>query len=544
MKQPILLACLCLLSFRWLEGQISHAYFLDASGSMKGLIGAPGSAARDRIAKALEAVPNELNPGSIREVHIFNTTTSPAQPAGGSWSPSAVGQYVRERLPSSGNTDLLEVLETATRGAKANAENVTFAWVLTDNVNDPRGQGSDVQNTRRFYGRMFEEPSAIRRVYFFPLREARMVLYLLVLSEEPGMAKLDLDRLENALDAYGRAVSAPRIRAKPVGGEQPVEIDRRVEFEGAEEKVRAEVVGQGRRAVLRVAGLKEGEPLRGTFRIRLRSRFNEWRIEKATVKDTSLRGLTSDDFPNINDRMSARLTPSAVAIDPRATSAVRYALELGPAGDAPVPNAPFFTLAALNPDGAGLVRGQLALRIDEVKLALKIFNDPEATEAIQNVFQLRDIEYFVPRERQAEELRLDFTLPVEFEVEYTHWTRWLALAAVIGALAVAGFVLVGGGKRRVFVRLEGYSSQPVPLEAGKPLAIAPGGQALAKLELTRTGRLVCRPVDNATVNGGRKAAVIAPGGTIAIQFQGAEYRYRAELVKAAAAKPPRGSGMY
>ena len=143
-------------------------------------------------------------------------------------------------------------------------------------------------------------------------------------------------------------------------------------------------------------------------------------------------------------------------------------------------------------------------------------------------------------------MRLDFTLPVEFEIEYVHWTRWLAMAALVAGLAVAGIFLVGGGKRRVFLRLEGYSNQPVLLEVGKPLVIAPAGQTLARLELTRAGRLVCRPEANVTVNGRRDSATIVPGSTFTIQSQGAEYKYRPELVKTAPniQKPGRDSGMY
>ena len=396
MTIPRLLAFVSLLSTTSLDGQMSHVHFLDGSGSMKRILGAAGSDPRIKLGRAIEAIPKELNSDAIRGVHVFNTATSLVQPPGGSWSQAALARFIREQLSSSGDTDLVKVLEAGTRAAESHPGGVTFVWVLTDNVNDPKGQGADAQNTRQFYGRLFEERSLVRRVYFFPLQSVRVVLYLLVLSDEAGMAKLDLDRLENALDTYGRSISAPRIRAKPVGGEQPIEIDRRITFEGPNEEMCAEVVGQGRRAVLRIACISEGKPLHGTFRVRLRSRFNEWRIERARVQDTSLRGLTSDDFPEINGRMSAKLTPSAVAIDPRSTSAVRYALELGPAGDAPVPEAPFFTWAAFDPDGTGLVRGQLALRIDDVKLALKIFNNPEATAAIQSVFQLSDIEYFVP----------------------------------------------------------------------------------------------------------------------------------------------------
>jgi hypothetical protein len=543
MRFPILLVFACTVSTPSLEGQISHVHFLDASGSMNRILGPRGSPPRAQLGRAIEAIPKELNSDSIRGVHVFNTATSQIPLPGGSWSPAAIARFIRDQLPSSGDTDLVKVLEAGTQAAESNAGGITFVWVLTDNVNDPRGQGADARNTREFYGHLFRQPSLVRRVYFFPLRDVRVVLYVLVLSGEAGIAKLDLDRLENAMETYGRAISAPRIRAKPVGGEQPIEIDRRITFEGLDEDIRAEVVGQGRRAILRVGGLKEGEPLRGTFRVRLRSRFNEWRIADAKVKDTTLRGLTSDDFPNISGRMSARLTPSAVTIDPRSLSAVRYALELGTSGDAPVPKARFFTGAAFNPEGVGLIRGQLALRVEEVKLALKIFNDPAATEAIQSVFQLRDIEYFVPRERQADELRLDFTLPVEFEVGYVHWTRWLALAVPIVALALASVFLISGGKRRAYLRLEGYSAQPLLIEAGKPLVIAPGGQTLARLELTRTGRLVCRPNGNATINGRRDAATITPGGMIVIESQGAEYRYRAELVKTAATAPkPGGSG--
>jgi hypothetical protein len=226
---------------------------------------------------------------------------------------------------------------------------------------------------------------------------------------------------------------------------------------------------------------------------------------------------------------------------------VRYALELGAGGDAPVPQAPFFTWAAWNPDGFGTVRGRLVLRIGDVDLRLQIFNDPTATEAIKNVFSLHDIEYFVPKKFHERELRLDFAVPVEFEVEYRHWPRWLATVVSLLAVVALLLFLFAGGARVRYLRLVGYSEEPLRLAPGKPQAFAPGGRPVAEFRLTRRGAIVCRPIGDAKVNGSVKQTTVLPGSMVVIVSEGLEYSYRADVVQAPAAAPPRpgaGSGMY
>ena len=273
-----------------------------------------------------------------------------------------------------------------------------------------------------------------------------------------------------------------------------------------------------------------------TPELRLRSRFNEWRVEKAVVERTSLDGIESRDFPNLGEKLSARLSPNSISVDPQSTSSVVYSLELG-SMDAPLtPKAPFVSLAALSPEGKGTVTGRLSLRIGNPKLRLKIFNDPQLTSAVQKIFRLEEIEYFVPQNLSAEQIRLDFSIPVEFEVSYRWWTRWLVIGGLALLLLCIGLFVLRGSSSPLMVRVEGYSSAPVTLMGGVRYSISPGGRPLA--ELVRSGGgVVCRALPGATVNGTSGRVSLKTGGPLEIQFEGAIYRYRFEIVKASSTPP-------
>ena len=113
---------------------------------------------------------------------------------------------------------------------------------------------------------MFQEPTSLRRVYFFPMPDARFVLYLLIFSSDPALHGIEVDRMENALSRFAAGLQAPRIRAKPVGGEMPLTMEPERTPEDTTSPV-AEAFGAGAHASLIVHGMQEGQPLTGTMRI-------------------------------------------------------------------------------------------------------------------------------------------------------------------------------------------------------------------------------------------------------------------------------------
>jgi hypothetical protein len=504
---------------------LQHLFYFDSSGSMKDRVGPPGTSSRRALADRLFTTTSIFGPSHTTRAFRFTTRVMPVSGIPANAKPGSLVSFVRtEWSITSEDTDLVRVLDDATTAANSQPGRVTFAWILTDNANDPTGKGADVANTKAFYEKLFQTPTIIQRLYFFPIPELQLVQYLLVMSKDAGLDGMDVDDLENALAAYGRGVKAPRIRAKPVGGKMPLEIDPRIGFEGSDEKILAQVLGKGLHAQLVIDGLKEGTPLNGVFRLKLRSRFEEWRIEQATIQRVALECLESSDFPSMSSQLSARLTPSGITVDPRGASSVVYSLELG-AVDTPLrARAPFFYWPAFSPGGIGTVRGRLALRIGDPKLKLKILNEPALTQAVKQVFHLEDIEYFVPKAVTSEALRLDFSTPVEIHVAYQWWTRWLVAALLILiVLSIAHFVF-GNAPKSLMIRIQGYSESPVVLSKRDAYRLAPGGLAVAELRLTRTG-LVCAPLAPASVNGRTKPLPLKRGGPIQITRESESYRY-------------------
>ncbi len=507
---------------------LHYVFLFDVSGSMRRTLGYPGSAARQYISQHLFLNPEMFLEG--RPVSIYTFTTRCRREFSGVLRHSTIQDLLLTGLPiSHENTDLVETLRAAQgefgRSAKGS---VTLAWILTDNVNDPAGTGADDINTRAFYAAMFQQNAQAQRMYFFPLKDYKLVLYLLVFAPDSSLKGMDIDRFEDRVAGFARALGAPKIRAKPVGGESPLEFDPHITFTGDDSGVIAELVGTGRRATLVIRGLREDKPLSGKFRLRVRSRFDEWRIEHATVEMTRLDDLESGQFPNLGGKMSARLSPSGVTVDPRSASSIVYTLDLG--NDGQIPKAPFFEPAAFNPDGFGVVTGKLVMKIGDPKLTLKIFNDEATTQAVQSIFQLKDIEYFVPRSAAGKEIRLDLAVPVRFEVRYNYLPRWLALIGTTLLLGGCAVWLLQSSHKAVQCRLVGYQEDSFALTHRGAFPISPAGTRIAELRRSLFGGIVCKPMPGVTANHKSGAQPVANGGRIELTSGQTVYDYRLEIL--------------
>jgi hypothetical protein len=491
-----------------------------------GKLGRAQSSTRQYLADHLFAAPELFVEGAPATVYSF--TVKCRREFSGSLRHSTIQNMLLTGLPvTHENTDLVETLRTAEAEYNQNGpDGITLAWILTDNANDPAGSGADEVNTRSFYSEMFRDGTPAQRMYFFPLKDLKLVLYLLVFAPDATLHGVDIDKFEDQLAHFARALGAPKIRAKPVGGERPLEL---AGLTSMQDGVLAEMIGSGAKGTLRIAGLKEGAPLMGQLKLHVRSRFDEWRINDAKVEVVSLQDLQSDDFLNVSGRMPARLDPRDVSVDPHSQTGKVYTLDLGQ-GDEPVLRASFFTLAALNPEGHGTITGKLVIKIGDPKLTLKIFNDPATTEAIQSIFHLRDIEYFVPKSAAGNAMRLDLIIPVQFDAEYNWLQRWGAIAAMLVVLTAGAFFIWASKNKAVECRLLGYQEDTFRLTPGSVFPIAVGGVRIAELNKSVFGGIKCKPMRGVTVNGKLVPVSVANGSPIELAQGDDGYSYRLEVV--------------
>jgi len=521
----------------------NQVLFYDVSGSMTKTLGPAGSPARRYLAEHLFGPRWMFREGQPVNVYSFTVKCRPE--FSGKVDYSNLRNMLQSGLPiTHEDTDLVATMRKAqAEYARDTHGGITLAWVLTDNVNDPAGNGGDEVNTRAFYAEMFREDTGAQRMYFFPLKDYKLVLYLLVFAPDPTVRGIDMDNFEDSVAGFARSLGAPKVRAKPVGGENPLEFSFTTNASGPV----CEVIGVGRKSSLVCHGLKEGHPLTGSFQLRVRSRFDEWRVEHANVETTRLQDLKSDDFPNVAGNASAHLSPSTITVGPRATSEVVYTLDLGEGQDQ-IPRASFFKLAALNPDGYGVVNGKLVMKIGDPEIKLKFFDDPATTEAVHSIFNLENVEYFVPKAVANKEIRLDLAIPVRFEVGYDYVTRWLILAGVLILIGGISIWMFTGGHRPVECRLIGYREEPFTLTSNAVFRIAPSEKPLADLRKGLFGGIECRPRPGVTVNKKRGPVSVVNGGPIELASEDVVYSYRLEVlstarVPAASANPP-GGGYY
>jgi hypothetical protein len=517
---------------------IEHVFLVDVSGSMRSTLGPPSSEARAFLARNLWQDAGVFRPSQTAMLRTFTVPGFDTLEHRGSMDAKVLERILLERMPiSNRDTDLRHALQVASAAA---GKKLTLAWILTDNANDPKGTGADIENTRQFYGDLFQGDRRVRRVYFFPIGQHKLVLYLLLISPDPALNGLDIDAFEDRLTAFGRRLGAPRIRVKPVGGESPLEIDRHLTTQVGS-GVWGEVIGSGTKAEVIVHGLKEGQPLAATFQLRLRSRFDEWRIETAHVESARIQALRSDDFENIEPQMSAGLSPTLISADPRGVSVLTYSLSLGSQGEAPTPKAAFFHAPAFLPDSTGIVNGRLVVRIGSPKLRFKIFNDDATTRAVRSIFHLEDIEYFVPRAAADQAIRLDMSLPLRFEVKYDFWPRLLAVCVVGPALIILLALLLLSRRRPLRCRLEGYQNEPFALLCGRRVPLSSDSGTLAWLSRDALGRVVCRPEAGVLLNGKPQACRLGNGSALTVQKGEIEYPYRLELLNTDGMKPDGGT---
>ena len=189
-----------------------HMLLVDVSGSMRNTLGPPASPVRRFLAQNLLSSPL-FAAGQPVSLYGFSVAGHQTREYQGGFERAELEKRLVDGLPiTRADTDLVYVLQMIENEARrAPKPALTLAWIITDNVNDPRGAGADAQNTRAFYSALFREGSPIQRMYFFPLKDYRLVVYLLVCGPDAALYGLDTEQFEESLRPLQLGLRAPRI---------------------------------------------------------------------------------------------------------------------------------------------------------------------------------------------------------------------------------------------------------------------------------------------------------------------------------------------
>lgn len=524
-----------------------HVFLIDVSGSMKNTLGGPSSPARTFFARNLFGAHPLFSPQAPADLIGFSMPGRESRAYSGAFDSQALSQTLLSGITvTSLDTDLISALHTAQSALKRSpATNIGLVWMLTDNINDPNGRGQDIEKTRAFYEHIFEKNSPVRRLYFFPLKDYKLVIYLMELASDAAQTRLEtvIDSFESRLDQVAVSLGAPRIKAKPIKGQNAIFIDRRIEFSPqAQPHGAARLEGEGTsESLIVISGLQEGQPLDGTYRFKLRSRFQEWRIRKAEFTSTRITGFASQDFPRVADvggTLPVKLNPQQISnVPPQGSSEVTYTLTFNDQQRNFLPEASFFHLPAFLPGSKGTVQARLQVKAVRAGLQLDLFKDPSATQAMDEIFHLRDIEYFVPEKQRDEVIDLSFGQNLQFEVQFNWIRRWIITGAVALAILIPAIILLRRSATPLDIRLIGYRDTPIRLMPGVDFPITLQDRLVAKLRLDRFGAVQCIPQPNVNVNGSTSPVRLSSGSQLKIFSAGVNYDFQFEVRPSQAGAP-------
>ena len=141
---------------------IEQTFLVDVSGSMRSTLGLPSSEARAFLSRNLWKDTGLFRPSQAATMGTFTVPGFDTLEYRGTMDARALERILLERMPiSNRDTDLRHALRVA---SAAPSKKLRLAWLLTDNANDPKGTGADIDNTRQFYGDLFQGDPRVRRV--------------------------------------------------------------------------------------------------------------------------------------------------------------------------------------------------------------------------------------------------------------------------------------------------------------------------------------------------------------------------------------------
>lgn len=420
-----------------------HVFLVDGSGSMEneddsGLLYSQGKV--QRLVQDLIAVEGAFAPADEISIGIFSKTDAERGLTSPMWVYRGTVAALRRQWPTLkpilGWTDLVGAVEAGV-GELKNAGGPQLLWLLTDNID----QTTDTtDSTDAFYTHLAGR-NELFRIHVFPVdvgSRQGLVLYAMARDRGEKSRSTDAERLDRAAAALNASPLRPQMGdggflVRPLG-EQGLSIEvSDFQFDGIpDEHARWEREEDGRS--LSLAGFKEDEPIKGTFTVKLTSRFPALRIVSANIQ-AQLINLDSGDFA-LSGSLPQAIRPNRVSLSPGQSALYGVDLDLPP---------PRWTLNVFKqPAGAladeGKIRGELRLAVTEVVFAALA---PEKFFHVQSIPEILG--------NRAKGLQLTATTPFELHVALPWWRALLlgGLLLAVLVLLLAAYRLTFGQRRRV-----------------------------------------------------------------------------------------------
>lgn len=490
-----------------------HVILLDGSGSMEDppeKVFLYSSGKLQRFVQDLVAVEGAFGPKDQITLGIFSKAdagiTSPT------WVYRGTVANLRAQLPQlkplNGWTDLIGSLEAGSKELQE-AKETPILWLLTDNIDQ---DGVENESTERFYTHLAGRTDLVR-MYVFPvdLKEKNgLVLYAMAQDRGASHRAADGASLDQAIKAINGSALKPQLGDGGFMVRPLADQGLAVEVTGflPDAATSPEVVFEKDEATdtFALRGFREGQPVRGKFKVLLTSKFPSLRIVHADV-EAELVNVSSGDFA-MAPILSQKITPTKVSLEPGQTAEYTVELEIAP---------PSLTWDPLKePAGAladeGTIRGELRLVVTSVTFAAvqpdKYFKVQRIPEILGNKAQMT-----VP-----------VSTPVVVHVGLPWWRVWMLIGFVVVPVAIVAALVYLVFFRRWHVRVTGLATSSGEVSGtvrlAKPLEV-PGFGIIKAVPLTG---LVFVP-DPKTYRGERKQNLSRRRGTIELKKHGRSCDY-------------------
>ncbi len=305
----------------------------------------------------------------------------------------------------------------------------TLIYLITDNVQDESGSAND--SIAPFYEKIYNDPR-FKNIYFFPIvREGdtdALVMYVLNYATDQTQG------FPEKMEALGKALGHRPVLFRPIRLTS-LELDRSSLLVEGEDGIATAADFEDGRIVFNVDA---GRAISGRLKFRLKSRFKEWKIERAIVTDASVE-LTESAYILSGDRLKWSLDPKTIELNPQQTSSTIYTIDLSSGGTVETAAPGFIDSFFIEP--VCTVNGMVSFRIDEPVLRLAFFDDPELASRIRRVKGLEQIEEFLmPRRLPPSSRALELKIPILIKIRQPVKPKW-ALALALGAVSVCVLTL-------------------------------------------------------------------------------------------------------
>lgn len=377
-----------------------HAAFVEFLGTIIDAAIADGSTARIYSFSKVDAAMNIASPTLYAE-GLFNEGAIAGRP---------LADILNSiRYHPAGNTDLWEALSAIKQ--QMNQIGGGIIWLLTDNIQDPKGQ-LDTGDINRFYDNLRKDRT-IQKIIAFPVRRGfpgctmLPLLYGIIYAEQPISPQV---LMHTPIDIDFQALTnAPSIHCKP--------LDRdilQIMYPSSDRGVELRDIRECSEKAIQIDGLQ------------IRSNYPSHNVRSNSVRAV-LRLITSTDSTVPLSSIAGSMQPSVMSINAQDTSS-EYSI--------------FFTLPAICPSFAWstcfksnfMIGGNLTIEAEDVSFALR----DDLDQIMGRVYGLRQLPaFFRPELAQVKSA----TFPLTIFVAYSWKRTLLALGIPLLILAACGAFL-------------------------------------------------------------------------------------------------------